>query len=86
MSRLSKLSESILGTGPLASRSRSANDESVPSNSYKSSEVPGGSALLWFVAITSTLALIALSMGGSSLFNPLHHELEFLSGFNASLQ
>ncbi|GLT34870.1 hypothetical protein SLA2020_093620 [Shorea laevis] len=67
---VSKLSESISGTQPLASRSRSANDESVPSNSDKSSEVPGGSALLWFAAITSTLVLIALSMGGSSLFNP----------------
>ncbi|GKV29115.1 hypothetical protein SLEP1_g38079 [Rubroshorea leprosula] len=67
---ISKLSESISGTGPLASRSRNVNNESVPSNSDQSSEVPGGSGLLWFAAITSTLVLIALSMTGSSLFNP----------------
>lgn len=77
----SKLSESVSGVKPSApSKSLSASDNSPPSPSVsdnslpsepdKASEVPAGSALFWLAVITSSLVLIAITMSGSSLFNP----------------
>ncbi|XP_022727165.1 tricalbin-3-like [Durio zibethinus] len=66
----SKLFDDISRTGPLKTRSSGVNGEPVPSDSDTSSEASGGSTLFWFAVITSTLVLIALNIGGSSLFNP----------------
>ncbi|KAK1380479.1 Calcium-dependent lipid-binding family protein [Heracleum sosnowskyi] len=51
-------------------RSVGPNVESVPSNSGRDSEKSRGSALFWLSLITSISVLIALNMGGFSLFNP----------------
>ncbi|KAJ6987512.1 tricalbin-3-like [Populus alba x Populus x berolinensis] len=48
----------------------SLNAESMPSDSNNSSEGSSGSILVWFAVITSILVLIAVTMDGSSFFNP----------------
>ncbi|MBA0815491.1 hypothetical protein Gohar_000259 [Gossypium harknessii] len=67
---LSKNLDDISRTGPSKTRLNGVNTEAAPSDSDKGSEPPGGSTLLWFAVITNTLVLIALTMGGSSFFNP----------------
>ncbi|KAH7515306.1 hypothetical protein FEM48_Zijuj10G0012700 [Ziziphus jujuba var. spinosa] len=52
------------------SRSLGLNDESAPQDSNNSSERSQGSALFWLAVITSISVLIAINIGGSSLFNP----------------
>ncbi|XP_039044780.1 tricalbin-3-like isoform X2 [Hibiscus syriacus] len=59
-----KSSDDISRTGSLKTRLSGVNGESLPSNSNK------GSTLFWFAVITSISVLIALSIGGSNLFNP----------------
>ncbi|GMI87512.1 hypothetical protein like AT3G19830 [Hibiscus trionum] len=66
----SKNFDDLLRTGSSKTRLNGVNTESAPSDSDKGSEPSGGSTLLWFAVITSTLVLIALNMGGSSFFNP----------------
>ncbi|KAB2053112.1 hypothetical protein ES319_A12G165200v1 [Gossypium barbadense] len=66
----SKSFDDISRTGSLKTRFSGVNGESLPSDSDKGSESSGGSILLWFAVITSVSVLIALSIGGSSFFNP----------------
>ncbi|CAJ1933799.1 unnamed protein product [Sphenostylis stenocarpa] len=55
--------------GSKASKSTIPKAEPIPSSS-DNSEGSGGSALLWLAVIASISLLIALNVGGSSLFNP----------------
>ncbi|KAK5776772.1 hypothetical protein PVK06_044736 [Gossypium arboreum] len=66
----SKSFDDISRTGSLKTRFSGVNGESLPSDSDKGSESSGGSILLWFAVITSVSVLIALSISGSSFFNP----------------
>ncbi|GMJ04548.1 hypothetical protein like AT3G19830 [Hibiscus trionum] len=68
----SKNFDDLSRTGSLKTRLNGVNTESAPSDSNKGSEPSGagGSTLLWFAVITSTLVLIALDNGRSSFFNP----------------
>ncbi|XP_050372629.1 tricalbin-3 [Argentina anserina] len=52
------------------SRLRGLDAESMPSNSNNSSEGSRGSPLYWLAVITSISVLIAINIGGSSIFNP----------------
>ncbi|KAG4973682.1 hypothetical protein JHK87_030503 [Glycine soja] len=65
----SKVLDSGSNAGPRVSKSQVPNVEPIPSSS-DNSEGFGGSALLWLAVITSISLLIALNVGGSSLFNP----------------
>ncbi|KAL5761374.1 hypothetical protein ACOSP7_017638 [Xanthoceras sorbifolium] len=62
-----KVFDDVSSTGSTILRSRGPNVESTASDSDEGS---GGSTLLWFAVITSVLVVIAINMGGSSLFNP----------------
>ncbi|KAK7341342.1 hypothetical protein VNO80_24269 [Phaseolus coccineus] len=71
-------SETVLGkvldngsnAGSKVSKSSVPNAEPIPSSSDNSVGSAGGSALVWLAVITSISLLIALNVGGSSLFNP----------------
>ncbi|XP_061976108.1 tricalbin-3 isoform X1 [Populus nigra] len=65
-----KLSNDASGAGSAGSRSHTLNAESMPSDSNNSSEGSAGSILVWFAVITSILVLIAVTLDGSSFFNP----------------
>ncbi|KAF9674461.1 hypothetical protein SADUNF_Sadunf10G0129600 [Salix dunnii] len=65
-----KLSNDSSGAGSAVSRSRTLNAESMPSDNNNSSEGSAGSILVWFAVITSILVLIAVTLDGSSFFNP----------------
>ncbi|XP_011016929.1 PREDICTED: synaptotagmin-2-like [Populus euphratica] len=58
------------GNSKLSIDTSSLNAESMPSDSNNSSEGSTGSILVWFAVITSILVLIAVTMDGSSFFNP----------------
>ncbi|KAI5579220.1 hypothetical protein BDE02_08G075600 [Populus trichocarpa] len=58
------------GNSKLSIDASSLNAESMPSDSNNSSEGSAGSILVWFAVITSILVLIAVTMDGSSFFNP----------------
>ncbi|KAJ6909987.1 tricalbin-3-like [Populus alba x Populus x berolinensis] len=58
------------GNSKLSIDASSLNAESMPSDSNNSSEGSSGSILVWFAVITSILVLIAVTMDGSSFFNP----------------
>ncbi|KAE8719222.1 Calcium-dependent lipid-binding (CaLB domain) family protein isoform 2 [Hibiscus syriacus] len=66
----SKNFDDLSRTGSSKTRLNGVNTESAPSDSDEGSEPSGGTTLLWFAVITSTLVLIALNMGGSGFFNP----------------
>ncbi|XP_050228377.1 synaptotagmin-2-like isoform X2 [Mercurialis annua] len=57
-----KIFDDVSAAGP-----RGRNAESVPSNTNSSSE---GSVIVWLAILTSILVLIAISVDGSSFFNP----------------
>ncbi|KAG4985041.1 hypothetical protein JHK82_032641 [Glycine max] len=65
----SKVLDNGSNVGSRVSNSQVPNVEPIPSSS-DNSEGSGGSALLWLAVITSISLLIALNVGGSSLFNP----------------
>ncbi|KAJ6901288.1 hypothetical protein NC651_019138 [Populus alba x Populus x berolinensis] len=58
------------GNSKLSIDASSLNAESMPSDSNNSSEGSAGSILVWFAVITSILVLIAVTMDGTSFFNP----------------
>nr|APR63765.1 C2 domain-containing family protein-like 1 [Populus tomentosa] len=58
------------GNSKLSIDASSRNAQSMPSDSNKSPEGSTGSILVWFAVITSILVLIAVTMDGSSFFNP----------------
>ncbi|KAI4357007.1 hypothetical protein L6164_000986 [Bauhinia variegata] len=64
-----KILDEASNAGSKESKIPVSNAESVPSNS-DNSEGSGGSVLFWFAVITGILTLIAINIGGSSLFNP----------------
>lgn len=63
-------SDDVPSLDPTILRSIGVTSELKPSNPNSDSEISGGTTLLWLSVITSIAVLIALSMGGSSLFNP----------------
>ncbi|XP_061990416.1 tricalbin-3 [Rosa rugosa] len=65
-----KVSDDFSNTASKTSRLRGLDAESVPSNSNNSSEDSRGSPLFWLAVITSISVLIAINVGGSSIFNP----------------
>nr|KYP68373.1 Extended synaptotagmin-1 [Cajanus cajan] len=65
----SKALDNGSNAGPKVSKSSVPNAEPIPASS-DNSEGSGGSALFWLAVITSISLLIALNIGGSSLFNP----------------
>ncbi|KAK7264145.1 hypothetical protein RJT34_31749 [Clitoria ternatea] len=69
MGGFTKVSDNGSNTGSKVSKSPVSNVESIPSSS-DNSEGSGGSVLVWLAVITSISLLIALNIGGSSLFNP----------------
>uniref|UniRef100_A0A5B6YGW3 Putative synaptotagmin-2 n=1 Tax=Davidia involucrata TaxID=16924 RepID=A0A5B6YGW3_DAVIN len=66
----SKSSDDVKNTVSTTSISRGLNAESISSNPDSGAEGSGGSALFWLLVITSVSVLIAINVGGSSLFNP----------------
>ncbi|KAJ8769841.1 hypothetical protein K2173_008923 [Erythroxylum novogranatense] len=67
---INKLVDDLPGAGTTASKSDGPIAKPKPSEFNNSSEDFGGSVLLWFAIITSIAVLIALNIGGSSIFNP----------------
>ncbi|XP_027354263.1 tricalbin-3 [Abrus precatorius] len=65
----SKVLDNGSSTGSKVSKSPVPNAESIPSG-LDNSDGSGGSGLFWLAVITSISLLIALNIGGSSLFNP----------------
>ncbi|KAL5553003.1 hypothetical protein UlMin_040404 [Ulmus minor] len=52
------------------SRSKAANVKPMPEDNTNDSQVSRGSALFWLAVLTSVSILIAINIGGSSIFNP----------------
>ncbi|GAV88918.1 C2 domain-containing protein/DUF2404 domain-containing protein [Cephalotus follicularis] len=66
----SNVFDDVSSIGSARLGSRGLNAESMPSVPSEGSESSGGSALFWLAMLTSILVLIAINVGGSSLFNP----------------
>lgn len=65
-----KSSSDVSSTASSTLKSRGSNPESLLTVSNSGSEGFQGSALFWLAVITSISVLIAINVGGSSIFNP----------------
>ncbi|XP_021735376.1 tricalbin-3-like [Chenopodium quinoa] len=65
-----KVGDDVTNIGSTSPKSQGIAAESVPSGVDGAAENSKGSALFWLAVITSVAVVIALNVGGSSIFNP----------------